>query len=268
MTRDQIVERYRRLPVPLLLLGPSGVGKTHLARQIDPGLFRVNCAELSDELLAAELFGTVPGAFTGATARPGLVEAARTLFLDEVGELGDAAQAKLLAVLDDGRYRRVGSTEVRHTAVRWIFATWRDPHRWMRRDLHDRLGFDVVRVPPFTDDDLRAAVDGWVDAWGARFGARLRLRPEVVDQLVASGDGAARRVYKRLEHACGTAVLRGSSRVELCDLPTEPPRAHPIDGAVREVFDAADGDAERAAALLGVSRATAFRWRKQLGYRR
>lgn len=105
MNRFQIVERYRQCKVPLLLLGPPGVGKTDVATRIDPNLLRVNCAELRPELIAAELFGTLAGGFTDAVNRPGLVESASTLFLDEAGELPSELQARLLMLLDEGRYR-------------------------------------------------------------------------------------------------------------------------------------------------------------------
>lgn len=149
----------------VLIHGPTGVGKELFAQTIHaqsgrPGpLISLNCATLRGELLEAELFGFVKGAFTGAARdRAGLFQKAHggTLFLDELGELSLAAQASLLRVLQEKRVRPVGSAVDIPINVRIIAATHRDlAHRvqqgQFREDLYYRLVEGVVEVPPLQD---------------------------------------------------------------------------------------------------------------------
>ncbi|MDA1093281.1 MAG: sigma 54-interacting transcriptional regulator [Acidobacteria bacterium] len=165
------VRRVAESPYPVLITGESGSGKELVARavhRLSPRATRcfgaVNCAALTDDLVEAELFGYTKGAFTGAiTERVGLFEAADrgTLFLDEVGELSQRAQAKLLRVLQDGEIRRVGENQPRKVDVRVVAATNRPLDDAVvagqfREDLLYRL--DVLRmvVPPLRDrgDDV------------------------------------------------------------------------------------------------------------------
>jgi len=166
------VRRVADAPYPVLITGESGSGKELVAKAVHRLSRRavrrfgaVNCAALADELVEAELFGYTKGAFTGAvTDRAGLFEAADrgTLLLDEVGELSQRAQAKLLRVLQDGEIRRVGESQSRRVDVRVVAATNRPLDAAVgagqfREDLLYRL--DVLRmvVPPLRDrgDDVR-----------------------------------------------------------------------------------------------------------------
>jgi two-component system response regulator AtoC len=144
------VDRAAGLNVPILILGESGTGKEVLARYIhssspwgDGPFIKVNCAAIPGTLLESELFGYQKGAFTGAhAAKPGRIEAAQggTLFLDEIAELDASLQAKLLHVLQDGIFTRIGDFEELHMDARIICATNRDvisvqlPPRRERRD--------------------------------------------------------------------------------------------------------------------------------------
>jgi two-component system response regulator AtoC len=157
--------RVARSNINVLLLGETGVGKEVLARAIHAhsprakGPFMgVNCAALADSLLESELFGSEKGAFTGALARAGLFEAAAggTVFLDEVGELPLATQAKLLRVLEERVVTRLGSTRARPIEVRLLSATNRDVETdsrqgRLRPDLYFRLNGVALVIPPLRE---------------------------------------------------------------------------------------------------------------------
>jgi formate hydrogenlyase transcriptional activator len=172
---DAVVPQAARHDVSVLLLGESGVGKELLAAEIHRRsrrsgrvLLAINCAALPETLVDSALFGHEPGAFTGADRRHvGIFERAHrgTLFLDELGELSLATQARLLRVLDSGELERVGSAATIHVDVRVVAATNRDLAGMVRAgafrlDLFHRLAMVQIDVPP------------------------LRERPEDIDALV------------------------------------------------------------------------------------
>jgi two-component system response regulator AtoC len=171
--RDVLAQAVRVAPTPttVLLLGESGTGKEVLARFLhrassrDHGPFvAINCAALPEHLLEAELFGYERGAFTGAAqSKPGQLELAAggTLFLDEIGEMSPSAQSKLLRVLQEREFQRIGGTRVLRADVRIIAATNRQLDRAMaagqfREDLYYRLSVFPVRLPALRDrvDDV------------------------------------------------------------------------------------------------------------------
>jgi DNA-binding NtrC family response regulator len=152
--------------MPVLLLGESGVGKEVLARLIhqlsaraDKPFLKVNCAALPLDLLESELFGYEAGAFTGATrSKPGMFELCNggTLFLDEIGEMSPSLQAKLLHVLQDGKFSRLGARTVSQAEVRIVAATNINVQKAMetrgfREDLYYRLSAFTIKVPPLRD---------------------------------------------------------------------------------------------------------------------
>jgi two-component system, NtrC family, response regulator AtoC len=159
-------ERAAKSTLPILVLGETGVGKDVLARFIHRESPRAkgpfvafNCAALSESLAEAELFGHEKGAFTGAqSTRAGLFEAAEggTVFLDEIGELPLATQAKLLRTLESGEVTRVGSAKAIKVDVRFVSATNRDLERdsasgRFRRDLYFRVNGLTLRIPPLRE---------------------------------------------------------------------------------------------------------------------
>jgi len=165
------IQRVAGADITVLIRGESGTGKELAARAIHERSARaagpfiaVNCAAIPDSLIEAELFGHEKGAFTGATQRKqGLVEAAHggTLFMDEVGELAPAVQARLLRVLQEGEVRMVGSTASRKVDVRVLAATHRDleqmvRERTFREDLYYRLKVMELMLPPLRErgDDV------------------------------------------------------------------------------------------------------------------
>lgn len=159
--RDRLL-KYSEMPYPVLINGETGSGKELAAKTIHflsnrrKGPFTaVNCASYSDELLGSEMFGSLKGAFTGSTDRPGLFEASSggTLFLDEIGELSLRGQASLLRVIEEGYIRRIGSYRTKNINVRIIAATNQDLRKniklgTFRNDLFYRINLLGVTVPP------------------------------------------------------------------------------------------------------------------------
>ncbi|MBL8840560.1 MAG: sigma-54-dependent Fis family transcriptional regulator [Planctomycetes bacterium] len=210
MTR---VDQVAPTEAPVLILGETGSGKEVVARAIharsrrgEGPFLRVNCGAIPSELVDSELFGHERGAFTGALSqRKGWFERADggTLFLDEVGELPPAAQVRLLRVLQDGSFERVGGQHALHVDVRIVAATHRDlaaliAEGRFRQDLWFRIGVFPIRLPP------------------------LRERPADVDPLARH---FAERAGMRL---CGVPLV--PTREDLAQL-----RAYPWPGNVREL---------------------------------
>ncbi|WP_348266526.1 sigma-54 dependent transcriptional regulator [Edaphobacter sp. DSM 109919] len=152
--------------IPVLILGESGVGKENVAMLLhkyhartDKSLLNINCAALPNELLESELFGYEAGAFTGATkSKPGMFELADkgTLLLDEIGEMSPQMQAKLLHVLQDGSFCRLGARSASHVDVRVLAATNINMEeaiacKRFREDLYYRLNTLTITVPPLRD---------------------------------------------------------------------------------------------------------------------
>ncbi|HWG38841.1 MAG TPA: sigma-54 dependent transcriptional regulator [Terriglobales bacterium] len=184
--------------VAVLLLGESGSGKEVLARFIHEcsprkhhRFLKLNCAALPDELLESELFGYEPGAFTGATrSKPGLFEMAHkgTLFLDEIGEMPMSLQAKLLHVLQDHRFTRLGGREEIFADVRVLAATNVDlpqamAERRFREDLFFRLNVFSLHLPPLRErlEDIPALLDHCVQRLSRELNCAPRpLTPEII----------------------------------------------------------------------------------------
>lgn len=161
----RIVDRVAASPVSLILLGETGVGKEVLTEEIHARsgrtgpLVRINCAGLTPTLLETELFGHERGAFTGAVqAKPGLIESAQggTFLLDELGEMPESTQPKLLGVLESREVRRVGALRARPIDVRFVSATHRDLRTLaalgkFREDLLFRLNGYTIVIPPLRE---------------------------------------------------------------------------------------------------------------------
>lgn len=163
-----LIKQFAASPFPVLIEGESGTGKELVARQLhadspraEHPFLTLNCAAFTPDLLEAQLFGHAKGAFTGAVGnRSGFFEAAGdgSLLLDEIGELPLDLQSKLLRVLENGEYYRLGETEPRQARARIIAATNRDLRASVRegsfrQDLFHRLGVLTINVPPLRDRD-------------------------------------------------------------------------------------------------------------------
>ena len=199
----RFVERVAPTDSTTLLLGETGTGKELIARAIHRSsrrttrpLVTVNCAALPVGLLESELFGHEKGSFTGAYARKlGRFELADggTIFLDEIGDIGEALQAKLLRVLQEGEFERVGGVKTLKVNVRVIAATNRDLHKAVqesrfREDLYYRLNVLPIQIPPLRQrrEDILALVRHFVHVLNGKLGKSIDTIPRAVaDQLVS-----------------------------------------------------------------------------------
>lgn len=157
-----LIKSFYKSDLPLLFTGESGTGKTFAAKKAHDMSYRknkpfvaINCGAIPESIAESELFGSVNGAYTGATTREGLFEAANggTIFLDEIGELSLNLQTKLLKFLDEGYFTRVGSTRQIKTDVRIICATNVDLHQKIneglfREDLYFRISVVPLYIKP------------------------------------------------------------------------------------------------------------------------
>ena len=197
-----MVEAIADTDATVLLRGESGVGKEVVAHAIHDAssrashpFIKVNCAALPEGLLESELFGHEKGAFTGAHRRKmGQFEFARggTLYLDEIAELPLALQPKLLHVLQDFRFFRVGGHEVLHADVRLIAATNRDlefalREGQFREDLYFRLNTIEIDIPPLRErrEEIPLLATRFLDTFTKRYERRAELSPRVVAALMA-----------------------------------------------------------------------------------
>jgi two-component system, NtrC family, response regulator AtoC len=231
----------------VLLLGESGTGKEVAARTIHRRSRRaggpfvaLNCAAISENLMESEIFGHEKGAFTGATAaRRGRLELADggTMFLDEIAELKPELQAKLLRVLQERRFERVGGTRTMEVDVRWIAATNRDLLAMtrsgaFREDLYHRLAVFPIELPPLRHrpQDIAPLAETLLARIGADLGRTpLRLDADAVQRIQsAPWTGNVRELANTLERAAILAdgdVIRGSDlQLTAQDRPEQQPR--------------------------------------------
>ncbi|MCP4694638.1 MAG: response regulator [Desulfobacterales bacterium] len=190
-----MIERIASTDTTVLILGETGVGKELIARAIhntsprnDRPLIKVDCAALPTHLIESELFGHEKGAFTGATSRRiGRFELADdgAIFLDEIGELPLPLQSKLLRVLQDGEFERVGSSRTIKTNARVIAATNRNPEAEIeagrfRQDLFYRLNVYSLTVPPLRErlEDIPLLVDAFTKTFNKKLGKRVERIPK------------------------------------------------------------------------------------------
>jgi transcriptional regulator with PAS, ATPase and Fis domain len=292
-----LIETVAESDANVLIEGESGTGKELVARAIhrlsgrrEKPFLGVNCASLNEHLMESELFGHVRGAFTGAVKdRMGRFEMAEggTLFLDEVSEIGPHLQAKLLRVIQEREYQRVGETKTRKADVRILSATNRRLKDLLasgafRDDLYYRLNVVSIIPPPLRDrkEDIPALVDHFLDQAREHNGGRRRsFSPLAMRALLEySWPGNVRELENAVERA---RICSRGEVIEESALPAEirggkgssHRRATPAGGStgegeeerVREALIRSHGNREEAAALLGISRVTLWRRMKRLG---
>ena len=300
--RSQI-DLYASSSFPALIEGESGSGKErvafslhHLSARAKHPFLALNCAAISPTLVEPTLFGYAKGAFTGAQqAKSGYFEDAGegTLFLDEIGELPSELQAKLLRVLENGEYQRVGETQTRHSRARVVAATNRDLREEVRAgrfrsDLYHRLTVFELQVPPLRDlgDDRLKLLDYYRTLYASKSGSKSfsfddAARARWTTYAFPGNVRELRNVVIRLlAKYAGYTV--GSAELEAELAPSsETPRWDPVararaeltsgkafslDAVLKEVeqsyldaaLEIAQGNMSQAAKLLGISRTTLY----------
>ena len=240
--RDVLAQaaRVAQTETTVLLTGESGTGKEvvarfvhHASRRSHGPFVAINCAALPDQLLESELFGYERGAFTGAVAaKPGRIEQAANgvLFLDEVGEMAPTVQAKLLRVLEEREFMRLGSTRLLRADIRVIAATNRDLHGAMQRgefreDLYYRLGVFEIALPPLRErvTDILELADLFLKEIGESVGRPAAgMAPDARDHLLAYGwPGNVRELRNAIERA---VILADGGMIRSEHLPVAAPR--------------------------------------------
>jgi NtrC-family two-component system response regulator AlgB len=291
-----ILFRAAATPASILLTGESGTGKSIIARSLherspmrDSPFVTISCPSLSRELLESELFGHVKGSFTGAmTDTWGKVARADggTLFLDEIGELPVEIQPKLLRLLQEKEYERVGESKVRRAHVRVIAATNRDLVKAVhagkfREDLYYRMNVIAVTLPPLRErgKDLMRIGRGYLKFFADQCGKRLTgFSAEAEVAMRQYGwPGNLRELRNVVERA---VILGRDSEVVPADLPEDfwRPAGGSLEAGVggqvtletlehehiRQVLHRSRS-MEQAAEVLGIDPATLYRKRKKLG---
>ncbi len=232
--------RVAHTETTVLLTGESGTGKEVIARFIHHASRRshgpfiaINCAALPDQLLESELFGHERGAFTGAVAaKPGRIEQANggVLFLDEVGEMAPSVQAKLLRVLEEREYMRLGSTRALRADIRVIAATNRDLHTAItrgefREDLYYRLGVFEIALPPLRErvEDILPLANSFLVEIGETVGRPAAgIAQDAKDQLLAyAWPGNVRELRNAIERA---VILADGGHIRSEHLPVTAPK--------------------------------------------
>ncbi|MFC3284152.1 sigma-54 interaction domain-containing protein [Litchfieldella rifensis] len=258
--RGQVV-RAAETGLAVLLQGETGTGKDRVARAIhrlstrsDKPFMAINCAAIPEALLESELFGHAKGAFSGADqARAGLISQADggTLFLDEIGDMPLALQAKLLRVLESGRYRPLGASEERCADLRLVAATHqplreRIRDQRFRADLYYRLGQFPLSLPPLRErrEDIAPLAEAFVVDFCAREGRdEVGITPAALRQLRERDyPGNVRELKNLIDYAC--AMTRPGDDIAPMALPDqaepetpEPAGSHAGDNTTRAVGD-------------------------------
>jgi DNA-binding NtrC family response regulator len=298
---QQVVQTARQVAnsdIPVLIMGESGTGKELIARAIHNNsrrrkqrLVALNCAGLSESILEDELFGHVRGAFTGAnTDREGRFEHADegTLFMDEIGDMPGAMQAKLLRVLENGEVVRVGSNEPIRVDVRLISATNRKleemvTERQFREDLYFRIKGITILLPPLRErrEDIPLLIHYFIQHAAEKYNKQIDgIDPDAQQILMNYGwPGNVRQLKNAIDTM---VVLSNSAQLTVASLP---PDIRPTGGttaggldnvagmpleqlekeAIDKTLKMVHGNREQAAKLLGIGERTLYRKIKEYG---
>jgi two-component system, NtrC family, response regulator HydG len=282
-----LIDALSDVPTTVLITGESGTGKELVAKAIHylgarkHGPFvKVNCSTLSESLLESELFGHVKGAFTGAIKdKVGCFEKADggTIFLDEIGDLSPKIQLKLLRVLQDMEFERVGDSTPIKVDVRVVAATNRDLHAKIkegvfREDVYYRLKVVEIHMQPLRErrEDIPLLVDYFISKFNMKLNKDIdTVTPEAKELLMSyAWPGNVRELEHAIEHAI---LLSRTSVMDVDDLPAELGQFHEVSApcvaegdddlskAILKALEKTAWNKSKAAMLLGMSRSTLYR---------
>jgi two-component system response regulator AtoC len=281
-----LIGKVSKIDSTVFILGESGTGKELVATTIHyqsdrrKGPFiKVNCAALPENLIESELFGVEKGAFTGADRRKaGRFERADkgTIFLDEIGDLSAGVQTKLLRVLQDGSFERVGGTKTLKVDARVITATNKNIEEEVqeggfREDLYYRLNVIPIRMPALRErkEDISPLIDSFLATYNCAFGKKVSLSSEAITALFDYDyPGNVRELKNILERLVGLASTevisidslpehvakqqgKMTATVSLAEVAAEAEKVH-----IKRTLKSARGNKTRTAELLGISRKT------------
>lgn len=283
-----LVNKIAETQAPVLITGESGTGKEVVAKLIhqlsmksEGPFIKINCAAIPETLLEAELFGYEKGAFTGAThSKPGLFELAEggTLFLDEIGEMPLPLQAKLLRVLQDNTFRRLGGLKELKVNFRLITATNRDLEKmikegFFREDLYWRLNVINIHLPPLRErkEDILPLAQYFIEKFNQKYGKQIKglSREAHIALYNHNFPGNVRELENRIER--GIILTEGdilitddlgfsddlSKNDSLCDslfkLPLEEAVEKLEKFRIKEAMEKAKGVKVKAAEILGIT---------------
>jgi two-component system, NtrC family, response regulator AtoC len=287
----ELAARVARHNTTVLITGESGTGKEVIARAIhrmsprsERSFTAINCAAIPEQLLESELFGHTKGSFTGATSdHPGLFEIANggTLLLDEIADLPQALQAKLLRVLEEGEIRRLGARESRKIDVRVLAATGRPMEQAVERsefrsDLYYRLNVVRLHIPPLRErpEDIPELLTHFARQVAQRLGHPVSVTPAALVALTRhSWPGNVRELRNAVERAAvlsagglldckdfaltdGTSARQSSGTNGSLDLKSQVEAVERA--AIQRALEASKGNRRQAANLLGISLRTLF----------
>lgn len=292
ITKSQVFQRILDMAkvvadydVNILIEGETGTGKNLLAKYIhylsprrDFPFVKVNCTAIPEGLLEAELFGYVKGAFTGAIKdKPGKVELAEggTLFLDEIGDMPLSLQAKILHLVQDKEFERLGDTRTRKANIRIIASTNKNLKELVkqgqfREDLYYRLSVVKLHLPPLRErkEDIPLLVSYLIDKYSKKYSKRIKgITSEAMKLLLSySFPGNVRELENIIEHALITC--KGSLiKPEDLTLDVELNLIHSMEEKerIKKVLEEVGGNRSLAAKILGMHRTTLWRKLRELG---
>lgn len=292
----QLIKRVANSKASVLITGESGVGKELVANAIhnlsprkENALVKVHCAALSENLLESELFGHEKGAFTGAVSRKrGRFELAHggTIFLDEIGEIDQNVQIKILRVLQDKRFERVGGEETVEVDIRLITATNRDLEKEIekgtfREDLYYRLNVVHIHVPPLRErkDDIPLLVSSFLNEFANENGKDIKNINSQARSCLYKYDwpGNIRQLRNCMESAVvmcsGDTItlddlppsISQSSAKDSIQIPTDIPLADVEKIFIQQMLAQNRGNKTKTAEMLGIGRKTLHRKLEEYG---